>query len=239
VSASLWEELSNIVEIAISRWEEPDSSIWEVRSERRQYVYSKLMCWVAVDRGIRIGDRYNLPYDKPTWRRARTRIHRAITARGYSEHRHSFTQEFDNDALDAAILRISQVRFLADKDPRIHSTVHAIAQHLGEGVLVKRYLLDESEDGIRGDEGAFFMTSFWLVDALAHTGDLERAERRFERLLHFASPLQLFSEEVDVRTGQLLGNFPQAFTHLALVGAAVNIERARRRELGVKGLRKR
>jgi GH15 family glucan-1,4-alpha-glucosidase len=239
VSQTLWEELSNIVEIAISRWEEADSSIWEVRSERRQYVYSKVMCWVAVDRGIRIGDRYNFPYDKAAWRRARTRIHRAITARGYSEHRHSFTQEFDNDALDAAILRISQVRFLPDKDPRIRSTVHAIAEHLGEGVLVKRYLLDESEDGLRGDEGAFFMTSFWLVDALAHTGDLERAERRFERLLHFSSPLQLFSEEVDIRTGELLGNFPQAFTHLALVGAAVNMERARRRELGVKGLHKR
>ncbi len=239
VSTTLWEELRNIVEMAISRWEEPNSSIWEVRSERKQYVYSKLMCWVAVDRGIRIADRYNLPYGKDAWRRARLRMHRAITTRGYSEHRHSFTQEFDNDALDAAILRMSQVRFLADKDPRILSTVRAIAQHLGEGVLVKRYLMDESEDGLRGDEGAFFLTSFWLVDALAHCGDLEQAERRFERLLHFSSPLGLFSEEVDVRTGQLLGNFPQAFTHLALVGAAVNLERARRRELGVKGLRKR
>jgi GH15 family glucan-1,4-alpha-glucosidase len=239
VSETLWEELRNIVEIAISRWEEPDSSIWEVRSERKQYVYSKLMCWVAVDRGMRIADRYNLPYDKDAWRRARLRIHRAITSRGYSEHRHSFTQELDNDALDASILRMSQVRFLADKDPRIHSTVRAIAQHLGEGVLVKRYRMDESEDGLRGDEGAFFMTSFWLVDALAHCGDLEQAERRFERLLHFSSPLGLFSEEVDVRTGQLLGNFPQAFTHLALVGAAVNLERARRRELGVKGLHRR
>jgi GH15 family glucan-1,4-alpha-glucosidase len=239
VSETLWEELRNIVEIAISRWEEPDSSIWEVRSERKQYVYSKLMCWVAVDRGMRIADHYNLPYDKDAWRRARLRIHRAITSRGYSEHRHSFTQVLDNDALDASILRMSQVRFLADKDPRIHSTVRAIAQHLGEGVLVKRYRMDESEDGLRGDEGAFFMTSFWLVDALAHCGDLEQAERRFERLLHFSSPLGLFSEEVDVRTGQLLGNFPQAFTHLALVGAAVNLERARKRELGVKGLHRR
>jgi GH15 family glucan-1,4-alpha-glucosidase len=238
ISETLWEELSNIVEIAISRWEEPDSSIWEVRSERRHYVYSKLMCWVAVDRGIRIADRYNLPYDKVAWRRARLRIHRAITSRGYSEHRRSFTQEFDSDALDAAILRICQVRFLADKDPRIHSTVRAIAQHLGEGVLVNRYRMDESEDGLSGEEGAFFLSSFWLVDALAHIGDLEEAERRFERLLHFSSPLGLFSEEVDVRSGLLLGNFPQALTHLALVGAAVNIERARRRSLGVKGLRK-
>ena len=102
------------------------------------------MCWVAVDRGMRIADRYNLPYDKDAWRLARLRIRRAITSRGYSEHRHSFAQEFDNDALDASILRMSQVRFLADKDPRLHSTVRAIALHLGEGVLVKRYLIDES-----------------------------------------------------------------------------------------------
>jgi len=238
ISETLWEELSNIVEIAIRRWEEPDSSIWEVRSERRQYVYSKLMCWVAVDRGIRIADRYDLPYDKPAWRRARLRIHRAITTRGWSEHRHSFTQEFDSDALDASILRMLQARFLRDRDPRLHSTVRAIAQHLGEDVLVNRYRTDESDDGLRGDEGAFFLSSFWLVDALAHCGELEEAERRFERLLHFSSPLGLFSEEVDVRSGQLLGNFPQAFTHLALVGAAVNMERARQRTLGVKGLRK-
>jgi GH15 family glucan-1,4-alpha-glucosidase len=238
ITATLWEELSNIIEIAIARWEEPDSSIWEVRSERRQYVYSKLMCWVAVDRGIRIGDRYKLPYDKKSWRSARLRIHRAITSHGWSEHRRSFTQEFDSDALDASVLRMCQVRFLRDKDPRLRLTVRAIAQHLGDGVLVNRYRMDESDDGLRGDEGAFFLSSFWLVDALAHTGDLEQAERRFERLLHFASPLGLFSEEVDVRSGQLLGNFPQAFTHLALVGAAVNMERARQRTLGVKGLRK-
>jgi GH15 family glucan-1,4-alpha-glucosidase len=238
ISPDLWEGLHGIVELAIQRWREPDSSIWEVRSERRHYTYSKLMCWVAVDRGIRIAERYKLPYDKAAWRRARLSIHRAITAHGYSKHRQSFTQEFDEDALDAAVLRISQVRFLADRDPRIHSTVRAIAEHLGEGVLVNRYRLDESEDGLRGEEGAFFLTSFWLVDALAHTGDLEEAERRFERLLHFSSPLGLFSEEVDVRSGHLLGNFPQAFTHLALVGAAVNMERARQRTLGVKGLKR-
>ncbi len=238
ISHSLWSELSNIVELAIRRWMEPDSSIWEVRSARRQYTYSKMMCWVAVDRGIRIADRYNLPYNKAAWRRARIAIHRAITARAYSEHRRAFTQEFDGHALDAAILRMTQVRFLAPRDPRLNSTVRAIAQHLGDGVLVNRYRMDESEDGLGGEEGAFFLTSFWLVDALAHCGQLEEAERRFERLLHFSSPLGLFSEEVDVRSAQLLGNYPQAFTHLALVGAAVNIERARQRSLGVKGLRK-
>ena len=130
----------------------------------------------------------------------------------------------DHLSLNSQNLRRQLLRFLADHDPRIHSTVRAIKQHLGEGVLVNRYRLDESEDGLRGHEGAFFMTSFWLCDALAHTGDLERAERRFERLLHFSSPLGLFSEEVDMRSGQLLGNFPQAFTHLSLINAAVNLD---------------
>ena len=237
ISRTLWAELRNIVDLAIRRWREPDSSIWEVRSERRHYTYSKLMCWVAVDRGIRIAERYGLQYDRATWRGARIAIHRAITSRGYSHRMRSFTQEFDGDALDAAVLRISQVRFLRDRDPRVRSTVRAIERHLGKGALVNRYDLKDSEDGVRGQEGAFFMTSFWLVDALAHIGELEEAERRFERLLHFSSPLALFSEEVDVRAGSLLGNFPQAFTHLALVGAAVNIERARDRRLGVRGLR--
>jgi len=237
ISRPLWAELRNIVNLAIRRWQEPDSSIWEVRSRRRHYTYSKLMCWVAVDRGIRIAEHYDLPYDRAAWRGARLAIHRAITARGYSTRLRAFTQELDGETLDAAVLRMSQVRFLRDRDPRMHSTVRAIASRLGRGVLVNRYRVEESEDGLRGDEGAFFMTSFWLVDALAHCGELEEAERRFERLLHFSSPLALFSEEVDVRTGSLLGNFPQAFTHLALVGAAVNIERARRRTLGVKGLR--
>ena len=239
ISRTLWAGLRNIVDMAIRRWQEPDSSIWEVRSERRQYTYSKLMCWVAVDRGIRIADRYGLQYDRTAWRGARLVMHRAITSRGYSRRQRAFTQELDGEALDAAVLRISQIRFLRDRDPRVKSTVRAVARRLGEGALVSRYRLRDSEDGLRGEEGAFFMTSFWLVDALAHCGELEEAERRFERLLHFSSPLGLFSEEVDVRTGSLLGNFPQAFTHLALVGAAVNIERARRRTLGVKGLRKR
>jgi len=238
ISRTLWAELRNIVDLAIRRWREPDSSIWEVRSERRQYTYSKLMCWVAVDRGIRIADRYGLRYDRAAWRGARLAIHRAITSRAYSTRLRSFTQEFDGEALDAAVLRMSQVRFLGDRDPRMFSTVRAVERHLGRGVLVDRYDLRDSEDGLRGEEGAFFMTSFWLVDALAHCGELEEAERRFERLLHFSSPLGLFSEEVDMRTGLLLGNFPQAFTHLALVGAAVNIERARQRKLGVRGLRK-
>ena len=236
ISRTLWRELRAIVDLAIERWQLPDSSIWEVRSERRHFTYSKLMCWVAVDRGLRLAEHYHLPHDAVGWRRARRAIHRRITQEGWSPSRSSFTQTLGGDALDAAVLRMSQTRCLPDHDPRIVSTVRAIEEHLGSGELVKRYRLDESEDGLEGSEGGFFMTSFWLVDAMAHIGELEQAQRRFEHLLAFASPLGLFSEEVDPANGTLLGNFPQAFTHLALVGAAVNIERARRRRLGVRGL---
>jgi GH15 family glucan-1,4-alpha-glucosidase len=135
------------------------------------------------------------------------------------------------------MLRASQVRFLDDRDPRIIATVRAVARHLGRGVLVSRYRPEETDDGIdHGEEGAFLICSFWLADALAHIGEAEQAQRRFERLLSFASPLGLMAEEVDVTSGDLLGNYPQAFTHLALIGAAVNLERARHRRLGIHGL---
>jgi GH15 family glucan-1,4-alpha-glucosidase len=136
------------------------------------------------------------------------------------------------------MLRLTQVRFLRRADPRQLSTIQAIARQLGNGVLVHRYDADQTDDGLPGDEGAFLLCSFWLADALAHAGRIEEAQRWFEKLLAFASPLGLYSEEADTRTGALLGNFPQAFTHLALIGAAVNIERARHRRLGVRGLRR-
>ena len=234
----LWTELRNVVELTIQQWEQPDSSIWEVRSARRHFTYSKVMCWVAVDRGLRLAEHYGLPHDSVRWRAARRAIHRAVTQRAWNPRLRAFTQTLDGDTLDAAVLRISQTRFLPNRDARVRETIHRIDTHLSKGVLVRRYLPDVSPDGVGGDEGAFFMTSFWLVDALAHLGDLNEAERRFELLNAFASPVGLFSEEVDDRTGHLLGNYPQAFTHLALVGAAVNIERSRNRRLGVHGLRR-
>ena len=238
ISRALWRECRAIVELAIEQWQQPDSSIWEVRSQRQQYTYSKIMCWVAVDRGLRIAEHYGLPHDAVRWRAARRAIHRAITKDGWSRHRGAFTQSLGGDALDAAVLRISQTRFLPDRDPRVMSTVRAIRRHLSTGVLLRRYNVAESQDGVGGGEGAFLMTSFWYVDALAHVGDVEHAQRHFEQLLNFASPAGLFSEEVDASTGALLGNYPQAFTHLSMVGAAVNIERARRGRLGVRGLRR-
>ena len=237
ISRALWRELHAVVDLAIDRWELPDASIWEARGRDDQYTYSKMMCWVAVDRGLRLAERFHYPHDAARWRKARRDIHRAVTSRGYSSLLESFTQTLDSEALDAALLRMTQVRFLKDNDPRLLSTIDAVATHLGSGVLVRRYDLGATDDGVRGDEGAFLLCSFWLTDALAHVGRLDEAQRWFERLLAFASPLGLYSEEADTRTGALLGNYPQAFTHLALIGAAVNIERARHRALGVHGLR--
>jgi GH15 family glucan-1,4-alpha-glucosidase len=237
ISQGLWKELRAIVDLAIARWQEPDSSIWEVRSEEQHFTYSKVMCWTAVDRGLRLAERFGLPHDAERWRSARRAIHRRVVTEGWSEKRQAFSQSLGGDVLDAALLRMSQVRFLGDHDARIASTVDAIASELREGVLVRRYRVEESDDGVAGDEGAFLLCSFWLVDAYAHLGRLEEAQRLFERLLTFGSSCGLHSEEADGRTGELLGNYPQAFTHLALVGAAVNIERLRHRQLGTQGLR--
>ncbi len=195
-----------------------------------------MMCWVAVDRGLRMAEHFGLPHDASTWRAARRAIHRRVTREAWNPHMHSFAQTFGGDTYDASLLRMSTARFLHGRDQRMTSTVHAIERNLATGVMVRRYDPDESPDGLRGGEGAFFMTSFWLVDALAHVGELENAERRFELLQTFGSQVGLFSEEVDSTTGHLLGNYPQAFTHLSLVGAAVNIERARAGRLGIRGL---
>ncbi len=238
ISRTLWHELHAVVDLAIDRWQLPDASIWEARGSNRHYTYSKMMCWVAVDRGLRIADRFGLPHNSSRWRAARRDIHRAVTSRGYSQRLGSFTQALDGEQLDAAMLRVTQVRFLRTADPRQLSTIQAVADELGKGVLVHRYEVGQTDDGLPGDEGAFLMCSFWLADALAHVGRIEEAQRWFEKLLAFASPLGLYSEETDTRTGALLGNFPQAFTHLALIGAAVNIERAQHGRLGVRGRRR-
>ncbi len=237
VSHALWRDLHDVVDLAIDRWEAPDASIWESRGEEQHYTYSKMMSWVAVDRGLRLADRFRLAHARERWQRARRAIHRRVVTEGYSRSHRAFMQTLGGRTFDAALLRVGQVRFLADRDPRIISTVRAIERHLGKDVLVSRYRPEEMDDGVdHGAEGAFLMCSFWLVDALAHVGELDDAQRRFEKLLAFASPVGLMAEEVDTGSGALLGNYPQAFTHLALIGAAVNIERARHRHLGVRGL---
>ncbi|MHB8687738.1 MAG: glycoside hydrolase family 15 protein [Candidatus Dormibacteraceae bacterium] len=232
ISSQLWTELSHIADLAAARWQERDASIWEVRGENQEFTYSKVMCWVALDRALKIARRLGLPGDTQRWEDARRTIHVAVTTRGWSDRLGSFTQAFGNDALDAAALRLTQVGFLEHGDDRLRSTINAVDKQLSVGPLVRRYDVKRTKDGLTGGEGTFVMCAFWLADALANVGELEEAERRFERLLSFSSPLGLLSEEVDPRTGVLLGNYPQAFSHLALVAAAVNIERERHHALG-------
>jgi GH15 family glucan-1,4-alpha-glucosidase len=242
VGARLWRELRQVVEIAIERWREPDAGLWEVRGENLDFTYSKAMCWAAVDRGIRLATMLHLPADVERWRKARAEIHEAVTTHGFSSRLQAFTQTFGSDDLDASALRLVQLGFLRNGDPRLRTTIDVVDAGLSVGPLVFRYRAEDTDDGLSSPEGSFIACAFWLVDALALVGDLEEAERRFSRLLAFASPTGLFSEEVDPGSGALLGNYPQAFTHLALISAAVNIERRRQgtlsRNTGRSGARK-
>jgi GH15 family glucan-1,4-alpha-glucosidase len=232
ISPQLWAELRHIADLAADRWQESDASIWEVRGENQHFTYSKVMCWVALDRALKIARRLGLSADTQRWEDACRAIHGAVTSRGWADRLGSFTQAFGSDSLDAVALRLAQVGFLEPDDERLKSTIKAVDRDLSIGPLVRRYDVKQTNDGVAGGEGTFVMCAFWLADALANVGELEEAERRFERLLSFSSPLGLFSEEVDPRTGVLLGNYPQAFSHLALVAAAVNIERERHHALG-------
>ncbi|MFN2464864.1 MAG: glycoside hydrolase family 15 protein [Candidatus Dormibacteria bacterium] len=227
ISRDLWRELRRIVDFACRRWEEPDAGLWEVRGEYLKFTYSKVMCWVAVDRGLRLAERFNLPHDKELWEKNRALIHDAVLRHGWSKRLESFTQSFGSDQLDASALRLVQLGFLPMRDRRLRSTIDAVDAGLSSGPLVYRYHAAQTDDGLRSPEGSFIICAYWLADALALVGDLEQAERRFERLLAFNTPLGLIAEEVDPTTGALLGNFPQAFSHLALISAAVNIERRR------------
>jgi len=219
-----WRVLRGLVDWVSRNWHLPDSSIWEVRGEVRHYVFSKVMSWVALDRGVRIAEELSLESDTATWRAARDAVHAEIMERGWSEKRQSFVQSYDEDALDAAALAIPMVRFLPWDHPRVHGTVLAVARELTtqDGELVYRY---RHPDGLEGEEGAFSICTFWLAQALAMIGERERAERVFRRMLRHANHVGLYSEEIDPATGEFLGNFPQAFTHIALINCAAALAR--------------
>ena len=188
VSPTLWEDLREAVEYAIEQWQLPDASLWEVRGQNLQFTYGKAMCWAAVDRGLRIASRLKLPVDRERWERERARIHRAVMRHGFSKRLGSFTQSFDSEALDASALRLVQLGFLRPTDRRLRTTIDAIDAGLAAGPLVYRYRADLTDDGLASPEGSFIICAFWLADALALVGRLEEAQRRFERLLQFASP---------------------------------------------------
>jgi GH15 family glucan-1,4-alpha-glucosidase len=214
----IWPILARQVEMAVKHWREPDRGVWEVRGEPKHFTSSKVMCWVACDRGARLARLRNDNEDADRWQAVADEIHADILALGVDK-RGVFTQHYDTDALDASLLLLPLVRFLPPDDERIRRTVQAIAEELTEDGLVLRYRTEQTDDGLSGKEGSFTICSFWLVSALVEIGELQQARRMCERLLSFASPLELFGEEIDPQTGRHLGNFPQAFTHLALINA--------------------
>ncbi|HLZ80804.1 MAG TPA: glycoside hydrolase family 15 protein [Ktedonobacteraceae bacterium] len=225
--APLWDRLHLLVEYVCAHWHEADSGIWEVRGAPRHYIYSKVMCWVAVDRGIHLAERFEIQADLPRWRLIRNQIRLDILSHGYNARNKTFTQAYDNGALDASCLFLPLVGFIAADDPRMLSTVEHIMEELtDEHKFVYRYLTD---DGLAGVEGTFLMCTFWLVDNLALQGRLTEATRIFERTLGCASKLGLFSEEVDPINNRALGNYPQAFSHLALIHSALNLQQAEMR----------
>ena len=216
-----WRILRPLVDWVSLNWRRPDSSIWEVRGENRHYLYSKVMSWVALDRGVRIATELGLEGDLARWSVAREELRAEILERGWNNAKRSFIQAYDHpDTLDASLLAIGMVGFLPWDDPRVVSTVRAVQRDLtsSDGGLVFRY---RTPDGLEGEEGAFSICTFWLAESLLEIGDRPQAERLFRRMLGHANHLGLYSEEIDPATGEFLGNFPQGFTHLALIHCAV------------------
>ena len=230
-----WSSIRRLVDWVIDNWQRKDEGIWEVRGGRQHFVYSKLMCWVALDRGIRLADRRSFPADRARWLKVRDRIYEQIYEKGWSSKREAFVQYYGSEALDASNLIMPLVFFTAPNDPRMLKTIDAILQPpekggLVENNLVYRYNVTETDDGLVGDEGSFNMCTFWLVEALARAGTLDPARLRdarlmFEEMLGYANHLGLYAEETGA-CGEALGNFPQAFSHLSLISAAFNLDRA-------------
>jgi GH15 family glucan-1,4-alpha-glucosidase len=235
ISAELWKDLRRLVDWVCTNWRSVDNGIWEVRGSQRHFVYSKLMCWVALDRALRLAFRRSFPADRDRWLKCRDEIYQAILDQGWSGERRSFVQSYGSTTLDAASLVMPLVFFMSPSDPMMLDTIRAIRMPLSQGGLmsghrVYRYATEHADDGLPGDEGTFNMCTFWLVEALTRAGRadptcLQEARLMFEKMLGLANHLGLYSEESGAR-GEALGNFPQAFTHMGLISAAFNLDRA-------------
>jgi GH15 family glucan-1,4-alpha-glucosidase len=225
LSYDMWTSVERMLDWLVKNWAREDQSIWEVRGGRRQFTYSKLQCWVAFDRGVRLARNRSFPTEGDQWRFERNKIYNAIMTEGWNEGKGAFTQCFGSDALDASALMMPLMRFVSPKDPRMISTIDAIRRDLASDCLVRRYEIGKAaQDGLPGHESFFSICSFWLVEAMARAGQVEEARLLFEKLLSYANHLGLFSEEIGFK-GESLGNFPQALTHLALISAAFNLDR--------------
>jgi GH15 family glucan-1,4-alpha-glucosidase len=222
IANPVWEGIAGLVDTAIARCPEPDSGIWEMRGEPKHFVASKVMCWVAANRGARIAKQRDDTERAERWHKAADDIKAEVLAKGVSDAG-VFRQHYDTDDLDASLLLIPIMGFLRPDDERVKATVLAIADDLTKDDLVLRYRVETTDDGLSGEEGTFTICSFWLVSALALIDEVERARKLFLKLLSFAGPLLLYAEEIDTTTGRHLGNFPQAFTHLALIDAALRL----------------
>ena len=217
-----WDMLGKLVENALKVWREPDRGIWEVRGEPRHFTASKVMCWVAADRGRYLARARGADEQADKWESAADEIHADICAHGVDD-RGVFVQCYGESALDASALLVPIMGFLPPDDERVRATVLAIADELSVDGLVLRYRVGQTDDGLAGDEGTFTICSFWLVSALAMIGETERATTLCGKLLSLSSPLGLYAEEIEADSGRHLGNFPQAFTHLALIDAVQRV----------------
>jgi GH15 family glucan-1,4-alpha-glucosidase len=225
----LWPVLKDQVLGACRVWQQPDQGIWEARGEPRHYVSSKLMCWVALDRGARLAERRGEQEQSQQWQAIAEEIRADILKRGVDD-RGVFRQHYDTDALDASTLLVPLVRFLPPDDERVRATVMAICDELTQHGLVMRYRTQDTDDGLSGEEGTFLICSFWMVSALSEIGEQREAQHLCERLLANASPLGLYAEELEASSGRHLGNYPQAFTHLALINAVTHVVEAQQQQ---------
>jgi GH15 family glucan-1,4-alpha-glucosidase len=225
ISSAHWDTITTWADWLCDHWDQPDEGIWETRGGPKKFLYSQLMCWVAMERAIRLATRRGLPADLERWRKARDATYRRIMDRGWSARLKAFTQYEGGDVLDAAVLLMPLVKFIAPTDPKWLSTLDALTATLVSDSLVYRYDPQASPDGVRGQEGTFSACSFWYVEALTRAGRLEEARLAFEKMLTYANHLGLYAEQIS-RTGEQQGNFPQALTHLALISAAFNLDRA-------------
>src|SRR5690349_17168449 len=219
-----WLSICTLLDWVADNWDQPEEGIWETRGGRHDFTYGRLMNWVALDRGIRLATSHGRPGSIDTWRRQRDAIYSQVMERGWSPRRQAFVQHYDTEVLDSSLLRMSKVGFIAPNDPMWASTLAAMDDELVTDSLVYRYDPAASPDGLRGSEGTFSLCTFAYVESLARAGQLEKARVTFEKMLTYANHVGLFSEEIAL-TGEQIGNFPQAFTHLALVDAAITLDR--------------
>jgi GH15 family glucan-1,4-alpha-glucosidase len=220
-----WMDLTRVVEWVCENWDQADEGVWEVRGGRQHFTYSRLMCWVALERAIRIAIARGLPAELSKWRQQRDAIYHQIMTKGWHDHRQAFVQHYDTEVLDAGVLLMPLVKFIAPTDARWTSTMDAISDELVRDSLVYRYNVEFTADGLEGEEGTFSICTYWYVEALAMAGKLEEARLAFEKMLTYGNHLGLYAEQIGL-TGEQLGNFPQAFTHLALISAGTYLDRA-------------